>query len=46
MIERMYSGPKVELFSREPRPGWLSWGNEVGDADGDDEQTETETVSP
>lgn len=28
-IERMYPGlPKIELFSRNPREGWTSWGNE------------------
>lgn len=30
-IERLVSGPWCELFSRSPpRPGWSSWGNEVG----------------
>jgi len=35
IIERMYSGPKIELFSRDPRIGWTSWGNEVDDANKD-----------
>ena len=29
-IERLYAGPYIELFSRNTRPGWTSWGNEVG----------------
>lgn len=28
--ERLLSGPYLELFSREDRPGWTTWGNEVG----------------
>jgi N6-adenosine-specific RNA methylase IME4 len=29
-IERLVSGPYLELFARTTRPGWTSWGNEVG----------------
>lgn len=29
-IEEMYDGPYLELFSRTTRPGWDTWGNEVG----------------
>lgn len=29
MIERVSYGPFVELFAREPHPGWDVWGNEV-----------------
>jgi len=29
MIESMYSGPYIELFARNKRPGWASWGNEI-----------------
>lgn len=29
MIERMTPGPRLELFARAPRPGWVCWGNEV-----------------
>lgn len=29
-IERMLDGPYCELFSRTERPGWSSWGLEVG----------------
>jgi N6-adenosine-specific RNA methylase IME4 len=28
-IERFCAGPRVELFSRQARPGWHSWGDEV-----------------
>lgn len=28
-IERLYAGPYIELFSRNTRPGWSSWGNQV-----------------
>lgn len=29
-IETLFDGPYVELFARNTRPGWTSWGNEVG----------------
>ena len=29
-IERLVGGPYLELFARTERPGWTSWGNEVG----------------
>ena len=29
-IERLVEGPYLELFARNTRPGWTSWGNEVG----------------
>ena len=29
-IERLVAGPYLELFARTTRPGWDSWGNEVG----------------
>jgi N6-adenosine-specific RNA methylase IME4 len=28
-IERLYPGPYLELFARQPRMGWTTWGNEV-----------------
>lgn len=28
-IEAMYTGPYIELFARNTRPGWESWGNEL-----------------
>lgn len=28
-IESMYEGPYLEMFARQTRPGWESWGNEV-----------------
>jgi len=27
-IETMFDGPYVELFARQSRPGWASWGNQ------------------
>jgi len=27
-IERLVAGPYLELFARQERPGWASWGNE------------------
>ena len=29
-IERLVSGPYLEMFARQTHPGWDSWGNEVG----------------
>jgi N6-adenosine-specific RNA methylase IME4 len=29
-VQQYAAGPYVELFSREQRPGWTCWGNEVG----------------
>jgi N6-adenosine-specific RNA methylase IME4 len=28
-IERFCAGPRIELFARERRPGWISWGDEI-----------------
>ncbi len=28
-IERLVGGPYLELFARQPRPGWDAWGNET-----------------
>ena len=29
MIESLCEGPRLELFARNSRPGWSSWGNEL-----------------
>ncbi len=29
-IEKLIAGPYLELFARNSRPGWSSWGNQVG----------------
>jgi N6-adenosine-specific RNA methylase IME4 len=29
-IQRLVDGPYLELFARAERPGWTTWGNEVG----------------
>lgn len=28
-IEALVAGPYLEMFAREPRPGWTAWGNET-----------------
>lgn len=30
MVEALFAGPYLELFSRTSRPGWDAWGNETG----------------
>lgn len=30
IIERLYEGPYLELFTRTTPPGWGAWGNQVG----------------
>ena len=32
-IERLVAGPYLELFARQSRPGWTTWGNEVSKFD-------------
>ena len=32
IIERCSPGPYLELFARYRRPGWVQWGNQLGDA--------------
>jgi N6-adenosine-specific RNA methylase IME4 len=31
-MERLYPGPRLELFARRPRAGWTTWGNEIARA--------------
>lgn len=33
-IERLVAGPYLELFARQSRPGWTTWGNEATKFDG------------
>ena len=33
-IERMFDGPYIELFGRNKRDGWISWGNEIDKFEG------------
>jgi N6-adenosine-specific RNA methylase IME4 len=28
-MERLFGGPRLELFARKPRDGWVTWGNEI-----------------
>jgi N6-adenosine-specific RNA methylase IME4 len=45
LIERAFPEfPKIELFSRGVRPGWVAWGNEV--TDGSSEGTSCRSFSP
>ena len=37
IIEACSPGPFIELFARNERPGWVSWGNEVGGSQQDPE---------
>lgn len=39
LIEAMIGGPRLELFARWRRPGWDSWGDEVGKFAGGGEGT-------
>ena len=34
LIEARSKGPYLEMFARNERKGWTSWGNEVGGSDG------------
>ncbi len=34
-IERLYGGPRLELFARKPRERWCVWGDEIPRADSD-----------
>lgn len=29
LAERLFPGPRLDMFAREPRPGWAAWGNEI-----------------
>ena len=29
-LEALFPGPYLEMFAREPAPGWTSWGDQVG----------------
>ena len=30
LVEAMYAGPRARLFARSERPGWVSFGDEIG----------------
>jgi N6-adenosine-specific RNA methylase IME4 len=32
-VEALCSGPRLELFARESRPGWTSWGDQMAELD-------------
>jgi hypothetical protein len=31
IVERLYAGPRVELFARYPRTDWTQWGDQLAD---------------
>lgn len=31
LIERVSKGPRLEMFARSSRPGWIAWGDEIGE---------------
>ena len=35
MCEALFDGPYLEMFAREPRPGWTVWGNQTDKFGGD-----------
>lgn len=44
-IERIYPNlPKIELFTRNARPGWSTWGNQAGDAVTEPSKADAEKV--
>ena len=45
-IERFCAGPRIELFSRERRPGWISWGDEIGRFDATSTARDDEALKP
>jgi N6-adenosine-specific RNA methylase IME4 len=44
-IQRLYPGPYLELFARQPRDGWTVWGNEVDNYDAVDDVTKSFEVA-
>lgn len=45
-IERLVAGPYVELFAREARPGWATWGNQVHETEADFDATREARALP
>jgi N6-adenosine-specific RNA methylase IME4 len=45
-IERFCAGPRIELFARERRPGWISWGDEIGRFDATSLARDDEVLTP
>lgn len=45
-IEASFDGPYVELFSRQRRPGWASWGNDVNRFAGEHDGSTNTTGTP
>jgi N6-adenosine-specific RNA methylase IME4 len=45
-IERLFSGPYLELYGRKPVPGWTVWGNEIARAGFAEESDEAPPPDP
>jgi N6-adenosine-specific RNA methylase IME4 len=45
-IERFCAGPRIELFARERRPGWISWGDEIDRFDATPGARDDEALKP
>jgi N6-adenosine-specific RNA methylase IME4 len=45
-IERFCAGPRIELFARERRPGWISWGDEIDTFDAAPGPRDEEALKP
>ena len=44
-MERLYGGPRLELFARKLRPNWLCWGDELPPPDAGEMRRGREAVS-
>lgn len=44
-IEARSKGPYLEMFARSARAGWISWGNEVGAAEPEEEEASAESAA-
>lgn len=38
-IEKLYTGPRIELFAREKKKGWIYWGNQTTKFNGEENET-------
>jgi N6-adenosine-specific RNA methylase IME4 len=45
-IERFCAGPRIELFARERRPGWVGWGDEIDRFDPTSVARDDEILTP
>jgi N6-adenosine-specific RNA methylase IME4 len=45
-IERFCAGPRIDLFAREGRPGWISWGDQINRFDATPGARDHEALKP